>query len=100
MKEIGDIEEQLSDFEKIREQYPNDAEKCLQRIKVRDTIISMREKYLILLPTDCAKNTKIPQQSNHSTFSFLTIVPIPCLLLNFISRYSIMSIIYLLTIYF
>lgn len=26
MKEIGDIEEQLSDFEKIREQYPNDAE--------------------------------------------------------------------------
>ena len=45
MKEIGDIEEQLSDFEKIIE---NNIlmmhRECLQRIKVRDTIISMREK--------------------------------------------------------
>ena len=79
MKEIGDIEEQLSDFEKIREQYPNDARECLQRIKVRDTIISMREKYLILLPTDCAKNkdtSTVKSQYilifNHSSYLMLT----------------------------
>jgi hypothetical protein len=45
MNEIGNIEEQLSDFEKIIE---NNIlmmhRECLQRIKVRDTIISMREK--------------------------------------------------------
>ena len=33
MKEIGDIEEQLSDFEKIREQYPNDAERMFAEDK-------------------------------------------------------------------